>query len=172
MEAEFSLVRAEDAEKNPVGKAREGPSPLEEPKFDFLLFNKHSKFCSLVVRKRLFFGLHLPGKPFDLLYGEILNGQLLSALLSLFSLFSSFWQFGHYQEKLFAKQRMAFSRLVEVDEKNKLFYSKYFFIKINSFITMSLHKNNEISSSKARRKTNGTDPFLDVFFRRNLFLVE
>jgi hypothetical protein len=32
IEAEFSLVTGEDAIKNPVGKAHEGPQPLEEPK--------------------------------------------------------------------------------------------------------------------------------------------
>ncbi|CAF4734118.1 unnamed protein product, partial [Rotaria magnacalcarata] len=33
LEAEFLLVTAEEAEKSPVGKAREAPQPLEEPKF-------------------------------------------------------------------------------------------------------------------------------------------
>ena len=32
MEAELALVTAEEAERNPVGKAREAPQPLEEPK--------------------------------------------------------------------------------------------------------------------------------------------
>lgn len=34
MEVEFALLTAEEAERNPVGKAREGPQPLEEPKFE------------------------------------------------------------------------------------------------------------------------------------------
>lgn len=34
MEAEFHLVTVEDAEKNPVGKARKEPEPLEKPKYD------------------------------------------------------------------------------------------------------------------------------------------
>jgi hypothetical protein len=37
VEAEFSLVTGEDAKKNPVGKAREEPQPLNEPKFVFYL---------------------------------------------------------------------------------------------------------------------------------------
>ena len=103
MEAEFSLVSAEDAEKNPVGKAREGPSPLDEPKFVLSLFNQHFDLCSLVVQKLPFSGLLRLGKPFDMFYGEILSGHLLLVSLSLFS--SSFfcWHFGHYQEKLFVK---------------------------------------------------------------------
>lgn len=32
VEAEFHLVTAEEAEKNPVGKARKEPEPLEKPK--------------------------------------------------------------------------------------------------------------------------------------------
>ncbi|CAF3950318.1 unnamed protein product [Rotaria sordida] len=31
VEAEFTLLTAEEAEKNPVGKGREGPQPLDEP---------------------------------------------------------------------------------------------------------------------------------------------
>ena len=33
VEAEFHLVTAEEAEKNPVGKARKEPEPLEKPKW-------------------------------------------------------------------------------------------------------------------------------------------
>ncbi len=41
VEAEFSLVTAEEAEKNPMGKAREPPQPLEEPKLVLIfLFSK------------------------------------------------------------------------------------------------------------------------------------
>lgn len=32
VEAEFHLVTAEEAEKNPVGKARKEPEPLAKPK--------------------------------------------------------------------------------------------------------------------------------------------
>lgn len=32
VEVELALVTAEEAERNPVGKAREAPQPLEEPK--------------------------------------------------------------------------------------------------------------------------------------------
>ena len=32
VEAEFSLVTAEEVERNPVGAARAGPQPLDEPK--------------------------------------------------------------------------------------------------------------------------------------------
>lgn len=32
VEAEFHLVTAEEAEKNPVGRARKEPEPLEKPK--------------------------------------------------------------------------------------------------------------------------------------------
>ena len=32
VEAEFHLVTAEEAEKNPVGKARKEPEPLDKPK--------------------------------------------------------------------------------------------------------------------------------------------
>ncbi len=35
VEAELGLVTAEEAEQNPVGKAREPPQPLEEPKLVF-----------------------------------------------------------------------------------------------------------------------------------------
>ncbi|CAF5140505.1 unnamed protein product, partial [Rotaria magnacalcarata] len=41
LEAEFSLITAEEAEQNPVGKAREAPQPLDEPnrpKNSFLWF--------------------------------------------------------------------------------------------------------------------------------------
>ena len=82
------MVTKEDAEQNPVGKAREGPSPLDEPKFVLFPLNQNVQLCLLVVRKRLFFGLHLHGKHFDLLSGEILNGQLF-----LLSLSSSSWSF-------------------------------------------------------------------------------
>ncbi len=33
VQAEISLVTAEEAEKNPVGRGREGPQALDEPKF-------------------------------------------------------------------------------------------------------------------------------------------
>lgn len=33
VEAEFSLLTAEEAERNPVGQGREAPQPLDEPKF-------------------------------------------------------------------------------------------------------------------------------------------
>lgn len=32
VEAEFQLVTVEEAEKNPVGKARKEPEPLDKPK--------------------------------------------------------------------------------------------------------------------------------------------
>ena len=32
VEAEFQLLTVEDAEKNPVGKARKEPEPLDKPK--------------------------------------------------------------------------------------------------------------------------------------------
>lgn len=32
VEAEFHLLTAEEAEKNPVGKARKEPEPLDKPK--------------------------------------------------------------------------------------------------------------------------------------------
>ncbi len=80
---EFSLVTAEDAEKSPVGRAHEGPSPLEEPKFVLFPIGKilYIKLIFLVDQKLHFYGLHLPGKHFDMFYGEILNGILLLALL-------------------------------------------------------------------------------------------
>ncbi|CAJ0962722.1 unnamed protein product [Ranitomeya imitator] len=34
VEAEFHLVTAEEAEKNPVGRARKEPEPLDKPKGD------------------------------------------------------------------------------------------------------------------------------------------
>ncbi len=37
MEAEISLVTGEEAKNNPVGKAREAPQPLDEPKLVFNL---------------------------------------------------------------------------------------------------------------------------------------
>ncbi len=78
VEAEFSLVTAEEAEQNPVGKAREPPQPLEEPKFVsiFLFESILYFFYLLVVQKLHFFGLHLHGKHFVMLYGVILNGIL------------------------------------------------------------------------------------------------
>ena len=33
VEVEFALLTAEEGERNPVGKAREGPQPLDEPKW-------------------------------------------------------------------------------------------------------------------------------------------
>jgi hypothetical protein len=35
VEAEFSLVTGEEAKKNPVGRRREEPQALSEPKFVF-----------------------------------------------------------------------------------------------------------------------------------------
>lgn len=32
LQAEFSLLTADEAEQNPAGKAREAPQPLDEPK--------------------------------------------------------------------------------------------------------------------------------------------
>ncbi|CAF3109617.1 unnamed protein product [Rotaria sp. Silwood2] len=52
LEAEFSLVTAEEAEKNPVGKAREAPQPLEKPnrpKTSFLWFTSPWKTLRYVV---------------------------------------------------------------------------------------------------------------------------
>lgn len=52
--AEFSLVSGEEAEKNPVGKAREGPSPLSEPnrpKNSFLWFMSPWKTFKYVIWK-------------------------------------------------------------------------------------------------------------------------
>ncbi|CAF1410887.1 unnamed protein product, partial [Rotaria sordida] len=51
-EAEFSLVTAEEAEKNPVGKAREPPQPLEKPSrptTSFLWFTSPWKTLRYVV---------------------------------------------------------------------------------------------------------------------------
>ncbi|CAF2442501.1 unnamed protein product [Rotaria sp. Silwood2] len=51
-EAELSLVTAEEAEKNPVGKAREAPQPLEEPnrpKTSFLWFTSPWKTLRFVI---------------------------------------------------------------------------------------------------------------------------
>ncbi|CAF3824596.1 unnamed protein product [Rotaria sordida] len=51
-EAEFSLVTAEEAEKNPVGKAREPPQPLEKPNrptTSFLWFTSPWKTLRYVV---------------------------------------------------------------------------------------------------------------------------
>ncbi len=76
VEAEFSLVTAEEAEQNPVGKAREPPQPLEEPKFVSIFLSNQFFILSLVVQKLHFFGLHLHGKHFVMLYGVILNGIL------------------------------------------------------------------------------------------------
>lgn len=36
MEAELQLVSLEQAEANPVGRARKEPEPLEKPKYDTL----------------------------------------------------------------------------------------------------------------------------------------
>ncbi|CAF3792253.1 unnamed protein product, partial [Rotaria sp. Silwood1] len=52
LEAEFSLVTAEEAEKNPVGKAREAPEPLEKPnrpKTSFLWFTSPWKTLRYVI---------------------------------------------------------------------------------------------------------------------------
>ncbi|CAF1533276.1 unnamed protein product, partial [Rotaria sordida] len=52
LEAEFSLVTAEEAEKNPVGKAREAPQPLAEPnrpKTSFLWFTAPWKTLRFVI---------------------------------------------------------------------------------------------------------------------------
>ncbi|CAF4133146.1 unnamed protein product, partial [Rotaria sordida] len=52
LEAEFSLVTAEEAEKNPVGKAREAPQPLAEPnrpKTSFLWFTAPWKTLRFVL---------------------------------------------------------------------------------------------------------------------------
>jgi hypothetical protein len=76
VEAEFSLVTAEEAEANPVGKGREAPQPLPEPKF-VLFFDKTQFFSLILVAHKLHsFGLHLHGKHFVILFGAILNGQL------------------------------------------------------------------------------------------------
>ncbi|CAF1456871.1 unnamed protein product [Rotaria sordida] len=52
LEAEFSLITAEEAEKNPVGKAREAPQPLEEPnrpKTSFLWFTSPWRTLRFVI---------------------------------------------------------------------------------------------------------------------------
>ncbi|CAF3934843.1 unnamed protein product [Rotaria magnacalcarata] len=52
LEAEFLLVTAEEAEKSPVGKAREAPQPLEEPnrpKTSFLWFTSPWKVFRYVL---------------------------------------------------------------------------------------------------------------------------
>ncbi|CAF3351971.1 unnamed protein product [Rotaria sp. Silwood1] len=52
VEAEFSLLTAEEAEKNPVGKGREGPQPLDEPnrpKTSFLWFTSPWKTFRYVI---------------------------------------------------------------------------------------------------------------------------
>ncbi|CAF3469754.1 unnamed protein product [Rotaria socialis] len=52
LEAEFSLLTAEEAEKNPVGKAREAPQPLDEPnrpKTSFLWFTSPLKVLRYVL---------------------------------------------------------------------------------------------------------------------------
>lgn len=48
MEVEFSLLTTEDAEKDPVGKAREGPSPLDEPKF-VSFFSIEQSQCEMLM---------------------------------------------------------------------------------------------------------------------------
>ncbi len=78
VEAEISLVTAEEAEQNPVGKAREAPQPLEEPKSVSMFHSSPINLLYLVVRKPHFSGLHLHGKHFVMLYGVILNGILSS----------------------------------------------------------------------------------------------
>ncbi|CAF4888115.1 unnamed protein product, partial [Rotaria sp. Silwood1] len=52
LEAELSLVTAEEAEQNPVGKAREAPQPLDEPnrpKTSFLWFTSPWKTLRFVI---------------------------------------------------------------------------------------------------------------------------
>ncbi|CAF2056570.1 unnamed protein product [Rotaria magnacalcarata] len=52
VEAEFTLLTAEEAEKTPVGKAREGPQPLDEPnrpKTSFLWFTSPWKTFRYVI---------------------------------------------------------------------------------------------------------------------------
>ena len=72
------MLTAEEAQKNPVGKGREAPQPLDEPKFEVSFLIKPMRLLFLLVdRKHLFFGLHRRGKPCVLLSGVISNGQLL-----------------------------------------------------------------------------------------------
>jgi hypothetical protein len=114
------LVTAEDAEKSPVGRAHEGPSPLEEPKFVFFfnMKNSNNPLFFLVDQKLHFYGLHRHGKHFDMFYGEISNGILLLVLLSLFLLFFFFLRFGHYQVQLCHKYPLKFL----VDNKHQFFF--------------------------------------------------
>jgi len=87
--AEFSLLTGEEAEKNPVGKAREGPSPLSEPnrpKNSFLWFTSPWKTFRYVVWKNFKWTIILSivlviFTIFFLLILWALPGAFLSALL-------------------------------------------------------------------------------------------
>ena len=76
VEAEFCIVTADEAERTPVGKAREGPQPLDEPKFVLFSFIEKVNFLFVVDQRLHFFGFYLHGKHFVMLSGGILNGLL------------------------------------------------------------------------------------------------
>lgn len=77
MEAEFHLVTAEEVEKNPVGRARKEPEPLEKPKYDstkldnWLTNGRKSNTTSNTVQ------------PFSLTL-NILKSSIISIFCSLF----------------------------------------------------------------------------------------
>lgn len=50
MEAELQLVTVEQAEANPVGRARKEPEPLDKPKYDT---HTHILVCSQSLKSAL-----------------------------------------------------------------------------------------------------------------------